>query len=66
MAQIPQNCLARKKINHLIANKDSKKGFVEGGEGRMINVFLRSENKQTGKGKLKMTKVNQNPHIPMK
>ena len=59
------NCLAPKlprEKNYLITwlqTKDSKNGFVEGPK---LNIFKEGKNKQTGKGKLKMTKVNQNPH----
>ena len=63
MAQILQNCPVRKMIYLLDCKKENKKGFVEGTKAEKLTI-LRSGRikKQTGKGKLKMTKANQNSH----
>ena len=62
---ISANCLTKQLSNCLIANERQPNKFVERDKGRKINLLKGQKgekNKQTGKGKLKMTKVNQNPH----
>ena len=68
-AQIPQIVSRDNMFNYVIANNRQQQEKSIEGSGRIFNFFLRfgkGKNKQNGKAKLKMTKINQNPHTEQK